>query len=217
MPADFDEGKALPLRVGLGVARAMEQGRVSGLGPAAEGSGAEFLLKWPNDVVVRFQSPMGPARKGTGEAFSPTAPRGPAEYGKLCGILCESAGGRILIGIGVNLYRMPRPQASSGIQPAGLEEVWGILFPPFDALDDAARFVALRVAEALADPQWHSEYERRLWGRGSSVQFLAGHPESPEPVQGTCVGIDGEGRLVLDVGGERKAFASGEIASLRLV
>lgn len=213
LPAGFDEGRALPLRVGLGVVRALERvsptgGGSSGTGPAATSPDPEFWLKWPNDVL---------AWKSAGAAFSPATPCGAAEYGKVCGILCESAGGRILIGIGVNLRRAAPAHPQPDIQPACLEEAWGFLPPTFGELDSAAHFVARHVTDALSDPQWRSEYERRLWGRGSTVQFLAGHPQSPESVQGTCVGIDQEGRLILDIGGEQKTFASGEIASLRVV
>lgn len=218
LPAGFNEGQALPLRAGLGVVRALERVspagcRPAGCGssgtePAAQSPSPEFWLKWPNDVL---------ARKSAGAAFSPAAPSGAAGYGKLCGILCESAGGRILIGIGVNLRRAAPAQPQPDIQPACLEETWGFLPPPFGELDGAAQFVARHVTDALSDPRWRSEYERRLWGLGSTLRFLAGHPQSPESVQGTCVGVDGEGRLILDIGGEQKTFASGEIASLRLV
>ncbi len=211
LPAGFDEGKALPLRVGLGVVRALENVGSSGLGdgsmsPEPNASLAsqqpKFWLKWPNDVLVQKAA-------------------GAAAYGKLCGILCESTEGRILIGIGVNLRRLEYSTVSSlgqpDILPACIEETWGFLPAPFVELDGAARFVARHVTDALSDSQWRSEYERRLWGKGSTVQFLAGHPQNPDPVRGICVGVDGEGSLILDIGGEQKAFASGEIASLRLV
>ncbi len=212
LPAGFDEARALPLRAGLGVVRALESvepaeagcaGSVSSKdNPSFQGQSSEFWLKWPNDVLVQKAA-------------------GAAGYGKLCGILCESTEGRILIGIGVNLRRLEHstvsPMGQPDILPACLEETWGFLPPPFVELNSAAHHVARHVIDALSDSQWRSEYERRLWGKGSNVQFLAGHPQNPEPVRGTCVGVDEEGRLILDIQGEQKAFASGEIASLRLV
>jgi BirA family biotin operon repressor/biotin-[acetyl-CoA-carboxylase] ligase len=212
LPADFKEVEALPLRAGLGVVRALERGRAASLRPAPESPGAEFLLKWPNDVLARLHFRTERAGKS---AEPPDA--GAVKYGKLCGILCESAGGRILIGIGMNLREVPQGQPHPDMPPASLEASWGALPPPFDNLDEAAHYMGQHVIDTLSDPWWHSEYERRLWGRGSTLQFLGGHPQSPEPVRGICAGVDGEGRLILDVGGERKIFASGEIASLRLV
>lgn len=212
LPAGFDEGRALPLRAGLGVVRALENAGAAGLGcagsvpskgtPSFQGQPPKFWLKWPNDVLAQKAADA-------------------AAYGKLCGILCERTEDRILIGIGVNLRRLKSSTASSMAQPdilpACLEETWGFLPAPFAELDSAARFVSRHVIDALSDSRWRSEYERRLWGRGSIVQFLAGHPQNPEPVRGTCAGVDEEGRLILDIQGEQKAFASGEIASLRLV
>lgn len=201
LPSEFPEVKALPLRVGLGVTRALEE---SCLKEAGNSSSGQFLLKWPNDVLARL----------------PTNTAGPNEssrYGKLCGILCEVSIGRVLIGIGINLKAAPPPRSDSDLAPAWLEAALGALPRPFDAPDVAASLVARHVANALVDPQWRLEYERKLWGLGSGVQFLAGHPERPESVQGLCAGVDDDGRLILDIGGQRRAFASGEIASLRLV
>ncbi|GAB6276743.1 MAG: biotin--[acetyl-CoA-carboxylase] ligase [Rectinema sp.] len=212
LPTEFKEAKALPLRAGLGVVRALEQKRAASPRPAAERPGAEFLLKWPNDVLVQPH----PQREPGGRSAA-AIPRDGAAYGKLCGILCESAQGRILIGIGMNLRSPPSVRSHSGLQPANLEETWGCLPPPFDNLDNAAHYVAQQFIDTLSDPQWHSEYERRLWGRGLTLQFLAGHPRSPERMQGICVGIDEDGALILNIEGEKKTFTSGEIASLRLV
>jgi biotin-(acetyl-CoA carboxylase) ligase len=212
LPAGFADGEALPLRVGLGVVRALEI--VGTTAPEDAGSARsaptvtfesqwpKFWLKWPNDVLVQKNADR-------------------VEYGKLCGILCEKAEGRILIGIGVNVRRLEdkivSAQSQPGIPPVCLEETWGVLPEVFAELDIAAHFVARHVADALSDSRWRVEYERRLWRRGSTVQFLAGHPESPTPVLGTCMGVDEGGRLMLDIGGALKTFASGEIASLRPV
>jgi len=214
LPVGFAEGQALPLRVGLGVVRALERieaAKVGGAGsmPLEPGSSVSsqdptFWLKWPNDVLVQKSVNT-------------------AEYGKLCGILCENTEGRILIGIGMNLRRLEGKidkivsmQHQPDLPPACLEEAWKGLPEVFSELDRAAHFVAGHVIEALLDSRWRSEYERRLWGRGSTVQFLAGHPEHSTPVLGTCIGIDEGGRLILDIGGAHQTFVSGEIASLRV-
>jgi BirA family biotin operon repressor/biotin-[acetyl-CoA-carboxylase] ligase len=218
LPADFKEAKALPLRAGLGVVRALEETAALNETVMIQRDGKpaarsyKFRLKWPNDVLVQPHPQREP-----GERSAAAIPRDGAAYGKLCGILCESAQGRILIGIGMNLRSPPPVRSHSGLQPASLEETWGCLPPPFDNLDEAAHYVAQQVIDTLSDPQWHSEYERRLWGRGSTLQFLAGHPQSPERMQGMCVGIDEDGALILNIEGEKKTFTSGEIASLRLV
>jgi len=169
-----------------------------------------FWLKWPNDVLVQKSTDA-------------------AGYGKLCGILCENTEGRILIGIGMNLRRLEDKidkivsmQHQPDLPPACLEEAWKELPEVFSELDRAAHFVAGHVIEALLDSRWRSEYERRLWGRGSTVQFLAGHPQHPTPVRGTCIGVDEGGRLILDIGGAQKPSSQAKsrhcrVAKLRLV
>lgn len=191
--------QALPLRVGLGVARALERA----IAPAAFQDNIELipespprgapllLLKWPNDIL---------ALRADG-------------YGKLCGILCESARGRALAGIGINLQRSALTAAPTSFSPLSLEEVLGSIPPSFENLDNAARLIATSVLEALAAPQWKSDYERLLWRRGEKLIFFSGHPDRHERIEGICEGVGDDGSLILNIGGQRRAFVSGEISS----
>lgn len=203
--------RALPLRAGLGVARALENAADAGC------ARLEIALKWPNDLVAPL---MGAPRTDAPQAAMPRTDAARAfdlgGYGKICGILCETAGGRGLVGIGINLRRAAVKTSGgspSSLPPLCLEEALGALPGAFSNLDDAALTVGRAVLEALDDPEWKSAYEARLLGRGEQLRFLAGHPDHPDIVEGICAGVSDDGSLMLKVGGRARAFASGELSS----
>jgi BirA family biotin operon repressor/biotin-[acetyl-CoA-carboxylase] ligase len=152
--------------------------------------GAQSLaLKWPNDLYWRYQ--------------------------KLGGILLESAtqaggGAYVVIGIGVNV-RMPISAAEKIDQPwADLTAVLDGNVPPRNLL--AARLLDTIVTavhsfehkDELNLPQAWRRYDY-LYGEVVELENHAGRQ------RGTALGIDTEGRLLLDINGRRQAFACGEI------
>lgn len=132
MPASSTAWGWLPLVTGLAV--------LDGLGEVV-GAPERFTLKWPNDVLVRGED---------------------ERWGKVCGILCETAPGPdgplVVAGVGVNLALgaadLPVPSASS-LTLAG--------FPAPDGGD-----VVVAVARAFA--RWHE-----AWYAGSPAQLRAAY------------------------------------------
>jgi BirA family biotin operon repressor/biotin-[acetyl-CoA-carboxylase] ligase len=174
---------ALPLAVGLALARALEGADYSGVG-----------LKWPNDLIH-------------GEA-------------KVGGILVELSGDALgpslaIVGVGLNI-RLPASMRRSIGRPAtDLTTIGG--GKPIDRNLLLARFVGelVPVLEAYAGAGFaplRAAWQRRHAYQEKSVQVLL--PDSAT-VRGVVVGVDAAGALVLDSGGRRLRFVSGEVSLRR--
>ncbi len=150
----------------------------------ALGQGGTLTLKWPNDVLL--------------------------DSGKLSGILLEMVGGRIVIGIGVNLAHAPQlPER----QTAALAD---ITVPP--SLEDFAVSLAAHFARRLDG--WRSH------GLGATLQAFLGlsihaqgvpltvHDSDGSQLSGSFAGLeetDGALRLRLADGSER-VIRAGDIS-----
>jgi BirA family biotin operon repressor/biotin-[acetyl-CoA-carboxylase] ligase len=177
---------ALSLAAGVAVRRAL-----SGLG--VEG----IDLKWPNDILWQGR--------------------------KLGGILCElrmeAAGpAYVVIGIGLNLRLPPAARAAiaeTGLQVASVDEIAGGDLPPRSAL--AAALVNQLV---LSLEEFERAGFRPFFDEWSAADALAGRAARVEHgntlIEGTARGIDLDGALLLEAGGQIRRFVSGE-ASLRPV
>ncbi len=128
---------------------------------------------------------------------------------KVAGILCEAHGGLLLVGIGVNcLQRTFPPEIADRAGSLLLATGRGV--PPLALCP----IVLARLCEAVSDPRWRDEVDRRLAGRGARVRV--------EPVgsgaatEGVLLGVDGDGALLLrgDDGVVRRV-AQGEISGSR--
>jgi BirA family biotin operon repressor/biotin-[acetyl-CoA-carboxylase] ligase len=175
---------ALSLAAGVAVRRAL-----SGLGLVG------IELKWPNDVLWQGR--------------------------KLGGILCElrieAAGpAYVVVGLGLNL-RLPAAVraavAGTGIEVASIDEITGDDLPPRSALAAALvnqLLLALEEFERAGFEPFFDEWSAAdaLAARGARVEHGA------MLVEGTARGIDLDGALLLEVGGQIRRFVSGE-ASLR--
>jgi len=154
-------------------------------------AGPQARIKWPNDVLLPGSRP--------GEDRGDSA-AGPGR--KLAGILCEGRPqeGWAIVGIGVNVAvriqdlppELHATAATLGLAPADVEPV---LARVLAALDEA---LALPT-DALLDA-WRA----RDGLRGREVHWAGG--------SGVAAGIDGVGRLVVELpGGGRTALDAGEV------
>ena len=149
----------------------------------AIGGGA--MIKWPNDIVISTK--------------------------KICGILTEYSGGRVICGIGINVNTPAFPQALSHIATSlyletGRETDRAALAASvmnhFEPLYD--RFLSGGFA-ALAD-----EYKKLCVTIGRKVTVTG----AGDTIRGTAAGITPDGGLVLDTADGKKIITSGE-ASVR--
>lgn len=155
-------------------------------------AGAEARIKWPNDVVVEDPAQRAPA--------------------KLAGILAEGrpAEGWAVLGIGLNvavrLNELPpglRPGSDPSLRTGLAAATMGL--SAADVEPTLSRLLAA-LAHRLAEPDEITleEWRRRDALRGRTVSWGAG--------RGTAAGIDGEGRLIVELEqGGRTALGSGEV------
>ena len=190
-PADWS---GLSLAVGLAVAETFD--------PQPPGGTPRLGIKWPNDLLL-----MTPAATGSA---------GPIGR-KLGGILIETVQvgehRMAVVGIGLNLLPQPEDAAERSLSwgYACLQELqYGLTAPA------ALARLALPLVQAL------QAFERDgfapLRERFAARDVLLGQPVTttlPDLPAGTADGVDHTGTLWLQVAGQRRAVASGEV-SLRL-
>jgi BirA family biotin operon repressor/biotin-[acetyl-CoA-carboxylase] ligase len=165
---------------------------VDAVTPLLEVAGVEAGLKWPNDVLA-----------------------GPAESpGKLAGILAEVARPVVVIGLGLNVTQAPEEVEGPGA--TSLLDL-GVAAPDRDQLvrtllrELGGRIVAWRAARG-ADWQLAADYRARSLTIGTRVR--AALPGGKEIV-GTASGIDDQGRLCLEAGGDTVLVSAADVVHLR--
>ncbi len=181
------------LAVGLALAERLHS-QIEGLGVAL---GAEALqLKWPNDLLL--STPGGRAKLG--------------------GVLAELAVDRrsrrsLVVGVGINLWLDPAARGSIGQAAAALADLLPLarLAPARERwMGELAAAVvgAVRAVEAQGFMPRQADYMRRFADLNRAVELS----EQGAPVaQGRALGVDGEGRLLVEVAGRIRSFASGEV------
>ena len=194
--------QALTLRTGLAVSLAVED-----FAPALTGS---VKVKWPNDVMI------------TGGKAN-TA-------GKAAGILTESDGNNVFIGVGVNVGQTEFPaeyrskaisiaQAVPGLAEDArfslLEIILSRLHEEIENSADNAssRNKWLTAACDQTGAAWRERLTERLYKKGETVVFADGAADSKELIEGKLSGIGSEGELLIVPNGEEKerAFITGEL------
>jgi BirA family biotin operon repressor/biotin-[acetyl-CoA-carboxylase] ligase len=148
-------------------------------------SGVACRLKWPNDVV--------------------------AGGGKLAGILTEvEPGGGIILGLGVNLTVPDFPPDVPGVsldRLAGVPYGWDAVLAAF--LPELGR--RLRQAEEGGIASLRRDWSERAAGLGGPVRAEVG----TRTVEGTALGIDGDGALLVATDRGRVRLVAGEVHLLR--
>ena len=140
-------------------------------------------LKWPNDVLIDGR--------------------------KICGILCESDGTNVVIGIGINTSmdttELPVPTGTS-LLLAGM---------PTDKSDLVTR-VLVNLEEILGHWEtWGDLRDDYLAGSGTIGQNVRVIVSETEVVEGRAVGVDHEGELLVETPDGVQSFAAGDVVHLR--
>ena len=141
---------------------------------ALSGCGIPARLKWPNDVTVDGR--------------------------KIAGLLIEEADGTMILGIGVNLDRVPYPGATS-VRAAG-----GAVPRPDELL--------VRILTSLLAPVSEAEMVARYRQLCATIGREVSVSVGTEEIRGRAVGIDRSGRLILETDDGARLISSGECVHL---
>ena len=122
---------------------------------------------------------------------------------KLGGILLERSGDRVVAGFGVNLARAPK------IAGRATADLGGAIAPKAFAPLLAASFARLLAAWRSAEPEAFARaWLTRAHPIGTPLTIHAGKDES---VSGSFAGIDPDGALRLEVGGQVQVIRAGDV------
>lgn len=140
-------------------------------------------IKWPNDLLI-------------GDL-------------KICGILIEnSISGSFFnyavcgVGLNVNQENWDLPATSLSLLTGSNHDLSEVLESLLACME--ARYLLLR--SGMVDPL-RTDYLEKLYWRGESRRFQIGENE----VEGTIENVDDQGRLIVQIGGEHRAFIPKEL------
>jgi len=146
-------------------------------------------LKWPNDILVDGR--------------------------KICGILAEVVDRGAIVGSGVNTAmtaaQLPVPTATSFAVVGQSVDVDRLLADYLTRLRDLLAALVHTGDARLSG--LHALATRRCVSLGREVQVIL---PAGDTLQGVAVGLDPDGRLLVDGGGARRAVASGDVVHARL-
>ncbi|MBM3153677.1 MAG: biotin--[acetyl-CoA-carboxylase] ligase [Chloroflexi bacterium] len=150
--------------------------------------GARPQLKWPNDVLLGGKKTAGILAESSfqGETLAGTA-----------------------LGIGVNLLEGSVPPLEEVMFPATCVAEHCFYLPPReDFLAEVMRYL-IQWRPRIMSREFLHEYQARLALTGQRVFLI---PPSTEEIDGTLMGVDREGHLVLELDdGEVRAFPVGDV------
>ncbi|HWM14448.1 MAG TPA: biotin--[acetyl-CoA-carboxylase] ligase [Gaiellaceae bacterium] len=137
-------------------------------------------IKWPNDVLVNRR--------------------------KVAGILAETAGDAVVLGVGLNVNQT-REQLPSGahVQPASLLTTDGVRRERAPILAD----LLARLEQAYSS--WREGGLDALYEGLGARDFLRGRRVVVDGEAGLGVAVDRSGRLEVEIDGERRLVESGEV------
>lgn len=156
---------------------------------AAQLPGHEVGVKWPNDVLVDGR--------------------------KICGILAEGVAGAVIVGAGVNTAmtaeQIPVPTATSFAVLGASADVDRLAADFVRGLDRAlAGLIAAGDADAAG---LRVAVEARCLSLGRPVEVSL--PDGTA-LHGTAVGLESDGRLIVETAGVRHPVAAGDVVHARL-
>lgn len=166
---------------------------------------SRVAVKWPNDVMLGNK--------------------------KCAGLIAESDGSTVLLGIGVNVaedFEKAGAEAPNAVSIAS--ELYALDTTAAAAYAEAPHRVPLLLEKILFalfdtlsagfDRLWREEFEKRLYLKGRMISFVAGiaagSAAAPRTVTGTLTGIDSDGAILVIPAGktEAEAFAAGEVLTI---
>jgi len=154
----------------------------------------KVFIKWPNDIMINNK--------------------------KVAGILCETDGGDVFLGIGINVAQkeFPLHLQNRATSISNEQRIKGLI------ANSNERFVLLEKIlmrlfdelEIVADANWKHQLELRLYKGGEEVVFIDGAVDSWKEVRGCLAGVGDSGELLILPDGESRVmgFIVGEIRLL---
>jgi BirA family biotin operon repressor/biotin-[acetyl-CoA-carboxylase] ligase len=125
---------------------------------------------------------------------------------KVAGVLAEASGARVVLGIGLNVNQ------GRGELPQDAPVPASSLYATDSVRRDRAPILATLLArlEALYR-QWREGGLNAVYPELGSRDFLRGRRVTTAGEEGIAIGIDREGRLEIEIDGERRILETGEI------
>jgi BirA family biotin operon repressor/biotin-[acetyl-CoA-carboxylase] ligase len=154
--------------------------------PALSGA---VLVKWPNDIMIDSR--------------------------KIAGVLTETDGKTVYIGIGINAAQTVFPGDISAKAGSILLAMRARKFP--DSEPDRAvlleKILARLYGELASAGPWRERLEERLYLKGRPVSFIPGGADSGRGVEGVLSGIGAGGELLIIPAGKTasEAYVTGEL------
>ena len=153
-------------------------------------TGAEALIKWPNDIVINGK--------------------------KICGILTEMSAqfdyiNHIVVGIGINVHNESFPEEISQMASSLMIEAGGRRFHRAQIIAETMSYFEQYYDTFLKTQDLSAlvrEYDELLVNRNKSVRVL----DPKEPFDGKAMGITPKGELIVDTWESRKLVSSGEVS-----
>jgi BirA family biotin operon repressor/biotin-[acetyl-CoA-carboxylase] ligase len=153
---------------------------------------AELLIKWPNDIVAR-------------------------DGRKVAGLLLETAVGgdrlaQAVIGMGINV-NWPRSEMPAHIADAAtsLADLAGHDVDRVALLGRLLEALEVEIAAVEAEERMVDRYRQASWLDGRQVNVSLG----AEELEGTALGVNDDGLLVLETDAGRRVLSSGEVVRVR--
>ena len=138
-------------------------------------------VKWPNDILINGR--------------------------KVAGILCESAGGCVLAGVGVNILQTAFLKS---IERTATSLALAIGANKCPTLEDFIPALLEQIRSCQSRADWNEDISRRLWMRGSAVRFMRGVQET-DIIEGVLTGIAEDGALCITTEERERRYYSGEL------
>jgi BirA family biotin operon repressor/biotin-[acetyl-CoA-carboxylase] ligase len=150
-------------------------------------------IKWPNDVMVNRRKVAGVLAEGRGEKTPATHPLTPGTV--------------VVLGIGINVSQTSDQLPSDARTPAAsLRTVDGTRH------ERAPILATLLLQLETYYDRWRAGGIDAIYDFLGARDFLRGRRVAVDGASGYAIGIDREGRLEIDTGGERRLVESGEVS-----